>query len=209
MDLQKVNRREIEHYLGIRRRASGMDGDSTADDSAASDLSALIEDCLLELDTKVTPRHVFRTFPLHTDELSRLDLTCFTVCSRDLAKNLAGCTEVLLFAATLGEGADFLIRRYEKTQMSRAMVMQAAAAAMIESYCNELNEAWREAYEAKGRALHPRFSCGYGDFALEHQRDFLRVLEMEKRLGIRLTEGLLMVPSKSVTAVIGITPAAA
>lgn len=197
MDLNRVNRNEILHYLGMHGAAP--------DERTA----ALIEECLSELNTKVAPKHVFRTFPLHVslpeeDEAPLLDLGCFTVRSRDLAKNLAGCSEVLLFAATIGDGADFLIRRYEKTQMSRAVILQAAAAAMIEAYCNEINDAWKEEYAAKGCALHPRYSCGYGDFALEYQKEFMRVLEMEKRLGIRLTDGLLMVPTKSVTAVIGI-----
>ena len=44
----------------------------------------------------------------------------------------------------------------------------------------------------------------YGDLALDHQKDFMRILQMDK-IGISLLESLLMVPSKSVTAIIGIT----
>ena len=43
--------------------------------------------------------------------------------------------------ATLGAGADFLLRRYGVLDMGRAVVMQAASAAMIESYCNLENAA--------------------------------------------------------------------
>ncbi|MBP3731219.1 MAG: hypothetical protein J6I40_07110, partial [Mailhella sp.] len=49
-----------------------------------------------------------------------------------------------------------------------------------------------------------RFSPGYGDFALEHQRDFARFLDMPRNAGISLSDTLLMTPSKSVTAVIGV-----
>ena len=193
MDLSLVNRREIAQYLGIR----------TGEPDAET--SALIEDCLLELNEKVSPAHVFRTFPLVlSGDGEGIDFTCFQVKSKNLYRNLEGCEEVLLFAATIGQGADFLIRRYEKTKMSRAAVCQAAAAAMIEAYCNEINDHWKREYEAKGCFLKPRFSCGYGDFALAHQKDYLRVLEMDKRLGIHLNDALLMVPTKSVTAVIGI-----
>lgn len=193
MDLETVNRREIAGYLGIKN--------GEPDEK----MRGLIEECLLELNEKVSPKHVFRVFPLVlcADE-ETIDFTCFPVKSRNLYRNLAGCEEVLLFAATIGQGADFIIRRYEKTKMSRALVCQAAAAAMIEAYCNELNDNWKREYEAKGCFLKPRFSCGYGDFALAHQKDFLRVLEMEKHLGIHLNDALLMVPTKSVTAVIGI-----
>ena len=88
--------------------------------------------------------------------------------------------------------------------------MQAAAAAMVEAYCNELNAMWKKEYLEKGLYLRPRFSPGYGDFPLSVQKQILDGLEAGKRIGITLTEGYLMMPSKSVTAVIGVsrTPAA-
>ena len=196
MDLTTVNRREIAGYLGARQGVM---------DAA---LAALVEDCLLELNETVSPRHVSLTAALSVEnaeaEKPLLSFAGLRVNTRDLARNLSGCDEVLLFAATIGEGADCVIRKYENTKLSRAAVCQAAAAAMIEAYCNTLNAEWKREYEAQGRFLRPRFSCGYGDFALAHQRDFLRVLEMEKRIGVHLNDALLMLPTKSVTAVIGI-----
>ena len=49
----------------------------------------------------------------------------------------------------------------------------------------------------------PRFSPGYGDFPLECQGMLLEALEAGKRIGIKLTDSLLMMPSKSVSAVMG------
>ena len=194
MNLADVSRNEIMRYLGGRADA--------ADDA----MRALIEDVLSEMYEKITPKHVFHTYPLTITDADKplIDMTCMQVRSKDLARNLAGCTEVLLFAATIGEGADFLTRRYEKTDMSRASVCQAAGAALVEAYCDEINDTWKREYAAEGKRLRPRFSCGYGDFPLSYQKNFMDVLQMDKRLGIRLTDGLLMVPTKSVTAVIGI-----
>ena len=59
-----------------------------------------------------------------------------------------------------------------------------------------------------GWGLRPRFSPGYGDFPLEYQRELLGVLDAAKRIGLTLTDSLLMAPSKSVTAVIGVYEAA-
>lgn len=56
----------------------------------------------------------------------------------NLARNLADCGRILVFAATLGTGADYLIGKYNRLQMSKAVVMQAAAAAMIEEYCDRV-----------------------------------------------------------------------
>lgn len=53
--------------------------------------------------------------------------------------------------------------------------------------------------------LRPRFSPGYGDFRLSCQQFFFDALEISKRIGVYLTESFLMVPFKSITAVIGIS----
>lgn len=125
--------------------------------------------------------------------------------SRSLSSNLRGCEYVYLMAATLGIGPDRLIARASVTHMSRAVTLQAAAAAMIEAWCDEVNQKIiREASE-QGLYCRPRFSPGYGDFPLEYQQDFAQILRLQKEIGVSLTESLLMIPTKSVTAIIGIT----
>ena len=214
----EINRREIYRYLGIK---PNMEPDAATEQ--------LAEECIRELMEKCRPRAYARWFPLRVCETSGayetvdtraepgagkaqdapdsplLDFSCFQVWSRSLAKNLQGCSEVILFAATIGEGADLLARKYGRINVAKAVVMQAAAAAMIEAFCDEENEKLRAEAAEKGLYLRPRFSPGYGDFSLNHQRDFARVLEMQKTVGITLTESLLMLPSKSVTAVIGVS----
>ncbi len=126
--------------------------------------------------------------------------------SRGLCRNLQGCREAYLMAATLGPEADILVRRAMVRSPADGAVMQAAQAAMIEAVCDAFQEELRQKAEAEGLVLRPRFSPGYGDFALEHQRDFERLLHMSSAIGVTLTESLLMVPTKSVTAVIGLSP---
>ena len=125
--------------------------------------------------------------------------------SRSLSRNLRGCENVYLMAATLGIGPDRLIARASVRHMSRAVTLQAAAAAMIEVWCDEVNQKIiREASE-QGLYCRPRFSPGYGDFPLEYQQDFAQILRIQKEIGVSLTESFLMIPTKSVTAIIGIT----
>lgn len=109
-----------------------------------------------------------------------MNLTCFQVSSRDLVKNLSGCSQVLLFAATLGMGPDQQIQKYSRLETSRAVILQAAAAALIESVCDEKNEELRLYYEGEGYFLRPRFSPGYGDFSISYQRDLLDALQASK-----------------------------
>ena len=57
---------------------------------------------------------------------------------------------------------------------------------------------------APGERLIMRFSPGYGDWALSAQRELLRMLDASRTVGVSLTDTMLMVPSKSVSAVIGV-----
>jgi len=189
-----MNLKETLRYLGYKR--------SNADEQTLR----LVRECWQELEKKAEKRCCFREFPLAFGD-GKIDMGCFQTESRALGKNLGGCSRVVLFAATLGIQADNLIRRYSRLEMSRAVVVQAAAAAMLEDYCDQVNEEARQEYEKKGLYLRPRFSPGYGDFPLECQPALIRGLDAGKRIGITLTDSLLMVPSKSVTAVIGVSPA--
>ena len=107
-----------------------------------------------------------------------------------------------IFAATIGPGADTIIRRYSGSSSLKPAVLQAIGAAAIEAYADEVTEQIKTAFPN----IKMRFSPGYGDFSLEHQKDFFRLLELEKNLGMNLNNALLMTPTKSITAVIGILP---
>lgn len=187
----RVEQKELYRYLGY--------GNKEPD----AEIRALAEDCLKELAGAVRPRFFSREFPLRLLPDQTVDVSCFAVRSQNLWRNLQGCEKVILFAATLGTGVDLLLRRYSRLSMSRALVLQAAGTAAIEAFCDEENERLKDEYEEQGYYLRPRFSPGYGDVPLSIQRDLLGILEAEKRVGITLTDSLIMIPSKSVTAVIG------
>ena len=57
----------------------------------------------------------------------------------------------------------------------------------------------------EGYYIRPRFSPGYGDFDIAHQDMILRMLDTAKKIGLTLTGGNMLTPSKSVTAVIGLS----
>ena len=161
--------------------------------------------CAARLQATVQPRSVFRRFTLTQTGTDTLTIADVTIHSSNLARNLRGCTGVYLMAATLGIGADRLIARASAVRMSDAVLYQAAAAAMIETYCDEVNDTIKAAASREGLFCRPRFSPGYGDFSIEHQRDFSRLLDTPRAIGLTVTESCLLAPVKSVTAMIGLT----
>ena len=124
--------------------------------------------------------------------------------SESIARVMSGCSRMLVFGATLGTEADILIKRETAVNIAMGAVMQAAAAAYIEEYCDELQTELNERFSAVGEPLGDRFSPGYGDFALEYQRELFRILDCPRQIGLTLTDNYIMIPSKSVTAVIPI-----
>ena len=168
-----------------------------ADDEAAG---VLVDTVFLKLRNEVQARHVLQK---HSCQIlgDGVLLDCgvkFT--SKDLAKHLTGCQEVLLLAATLGSKLDIAIRRLVLGSVAEGAAAQAVAATIIEGYCDEVQERVESNLHQR-----PRFSPGYGDWDLAEQRKLFAILECEKKLGLTLTDGLMMAPSKSVTAVIGLS----
>ena len=191
---------ETLRYLGIREK--------DPDEALAKKAGA----CLAVLEKAVRPRCVQRTFPVSAEEdaaTGRYTVTVgndWVIESRDLFRNLEGCRFVVLVACTLGEEADRIIRRSQVLSMADTAFYQAACTALIEAYTDSVNEKIEAEAKARGFVTRPRYSPGYGDCVLETQRDFFDRLGVTKAIGITLTEGMLMVPEKSVTAFIGLRP---
>lgn len=191
-----IDRQEVLRYLGYR---------GTTPDK---EILKTIADCAQELSEAATPHHILQMVALSRPEEDTLEFAGVAVHSRDLYQHLSGCKEAVLFAATLGAPVDLRLERCAKFSMGRAVVMQACAASLIESYCDECQEPIAQDAAKRGLYLRPRYSPGYGDFDIIHQRDFLTVLDCPKRIGLTMTDSFMLAPSKSVTAVIGLTPEA-
>lgn len=185
------NRKEIYRYLGYGRQQPD------------ERVCKTVEEMIILLEKTAKPKNIWRIFPLNLSSEEDIDFSCFHAVSKNLFKNLKGCTQAVLFAATLGIEVDRLLQRYTRLEMSKAVILQASAASMIESYCDQVNEEIREYALKEGYYLHPRFSPGYGDFKIDHQKEIIGVLECPKKIGLTLTDSYIMLPSKSVTAVIG------
>ena len=102
-----------------------------------------------------------------------------------------------------GSTADRRLRRFSALDLPRAAVWQAGCAAYLEEYIDGMEDGLRR--EAPGLYLRPRFSPGYGDLDISHQRAMFDLLELEKRLGLSLTQTQMMLPEKSVTAIAGLS----
>jgi cobalamin-dependent methionine synthase I len=199
---ERVNLREVYRYLGY--------GKNTPDD----DIKAVIDEVIDSLIDVIKPKNIYKIYncQIEGNEIilrgngRKSDIIIIN--SKNLSDNLWNCRMVVLMAATLGLEADKLMQKYEIINMAKASITQSCGAACIEAYCNILQERiLEEVINGIGEKLYlrPRFSPGYGDVPLTVQKDIFEALECTKRIGLTLTDSLLMYPTKSVTAFIGLT----
>jgi len=189
----EISSKEVLRYLGFH----GAEANART--------SAVIEEMIAVFAANVTPKSMYGIWDCQID-ISVVVIGGITINSKNLAKHLTDCRRAVLLAATLGPQADTLIRRYSVQDMEKAVVAQAVCAAMIEAYCDEITGKIENEFTQNKElcGLHPvtRFSPGYGDFDIAHQKDILNLLNC-RRIGLTLTDGNMLIPSKSITAVIG------
>ena len=173
-DLPPVNSNEVWRYSGCRQ---------LPEDKAMLDLmDEVLTECKRSARGQVV-YGVYKEFPFKTE-------------SQGLAKLLSGCSEVVIFAATVGLDFDRLVGRYKRVSPSKALLIQALGAERVEALCDMFCSGF------EGRTT--RYSPGYGDLPIDAQKDIFDLLRVEEKIGISLNESLLMTPTKSVTAIFGI-----
>ncbi len=185
ISLPAIDRKEALRYAGVKGRDDGTE--------------SLLLECVKACESVFTPR------------------VCYLLADRSILSQIEGATEskslqealgdgerILLFSATVGIEIDRLIARYASVAPAKALLFQAIGAERIEATCEEFCKQINEKLRAEGKGLYRRFSPGYGDFPLTAQRDIFRLLDSSKRIGLTLTDSLMMSPTKSVTAIVGI-----
>ena len=156
------------------------------------------------LSAQFRPRHVCKVCELDFQgEEIFLCGTAVVLKGGTALKMLAQCHRAALLACTLGARFDLALTAVQARDMARAVILDACGSALVEQGCDEAEKELSARFP--GRYLTDRFSPGYGDLPLELQRDICAVLDTPRRLGLHVTESLLLNPVKSVTAVIGLS----
>lgn len=188
--LDESDRGEILRYLGYR----------------GNEITEVVENKLFEAvslaNSIIAPKAVWRPFSIvNTNEGLSLSDTDYVLCGASITKHLSGYERVILFCVTLGFEFDREVERRMVTDPTLAVILNAAGIQAIEKCADYVQKEVEEELLVKTGV---RFSPGYGDFSLENQKDFVRLLNTERMVGVRLSRNNLMSPLKSVTAVCGL-----
>lgn len=184
--------RDAARYLGIRGKPAG-------------EALAVLESAYPMAQEAALPRSLMRRAAMRACEGRLMIADVLAIPSLDLCRLFAGAREGLALAVTLGAPLDALVRRLMLTDPALGAAVGACASALVDEYIDGLLEEQSAALAAEGLRLSPRFSPGYGDAPLSCQGPLLSWLEA-RRIGISLTSGGLMLPEKSVTALMALRP---
>lgn len=188
-----IDKNEVLRYLGYK----GQILDENTKD--------LIEKCVDEIKTLIKERYIYKFFEIQKfDEKTILKDCTLELSGKDIAAHLKYSDICVLLAVTLGSAVDTKIRYYEKSNMTRALILDACATTAVEEICDRVCRIIEEKVKTQGKILTSRFSPGYGDLPLGVQGDFISVLEANKAIGLTASAHNILIPRKSVTAIIGV-----
>ncbi len=188
-DAPPFKRNEILRYSGIKQEAPEM--------------TKIVDECIKEATDKAVYRVCYSEISVQMEN-DEVDFGFAKVVSSDLSKNLYLCNSAVVFAATAGIELDRLTAKYSRISPAKALIFQGIGAERIECLCDLFNNEISCLKEKEGKFTRPRFSPGYGDLPLEFQKDIFKFLDCPVKIGLTLNDSLLMSPTKSVTAIIGI-----
>ena len=190
-----VNKEDIARYLGYKGKV--LD----------EEIEKAVDLAVVQLREIATPKVIYRLFALKKkEEQIEVEGTTLVLEGQSIRRLLKACDQCFLLAVTLGQAVDERIRcgQVQRENLSQSVILDVCASSMVEEICNQVNEKLEKEWLAKGSYLTDRFSPGYGDLPLEVQQPFCQVLDTPRQIGLQVMRSGLMVPSKSITAIIGI-----
>ncbi len=188
-----IDKKEMLRYAGHKGDIVPANIDKAADEVLAGCKAA------------VTPRSVVRRFGI-TEVTGGVQITGTDLVLQgdDIKKHLSGCDECYIICVTAGIGADGFIRTMMAVDTVHGLLADGAATAAVESCCDTVENRLRQEVKKEGKYLTWRYSPGYGDFPFTQQPDILALLQADKFIGVTCTDSCMMIPAKSVTAIMGI-----
>ena len=121
-----------------------------------------------------------------------------------IGSHLAGCDKVIALAATVGETIEETVTKsFEEGAYAASVLLDAAATTAVEQVADAMEKTIRPKAAAKGYGMRWRLSPGYGDWPIEQQPELIRLTGAEN-IGLHLSSSMMLIPRKSITAIIGL-----
>lgn len=193
MDKFFIDKLEVLRYLGHKGQI------------VESELNNDIENLINIVATSIKPRYIFESYDISREvDGIHLNGTQLILKGNDIKSCLENCDRVYLMAVTLGVEMERLIRVRQSKSLTEAVILDSIATAYVEEVCDKIEEDIYNKESELAKSLSFRYSPGYGDLPLEIQKDFVRTLNATRIIGLTVSQSDLLIPRKSVTAILGV-----
>ncbi len=123
---------------------------------------------------------------------------------KSIGNHLNDCNKVICMAVTVGENIEKEVtKKFQKGEYTSSILLDAAATTAVEQAADAIEKAIEQNPLIRGYSMRWRFSPGYGDWSLSQQVNLFHLSNAET-IGIRLSSSMMMIPRKSITAIIGL-----
>lgn len=197
--LIEIDKKEVLRYLQYKNQ------------EIKNDLSEIIKECINDTKEIINPRFIYRKYNIKKLKSSNskgevyLEGANLILQSDDVYNLLRECDECILMSATLGLEIEKEIRKLTYTDLTKGIIIDACATTAIEEVCDIVQASIEKELLKKGKHITYRYSPGYGDLPIEKNVDINNILNTQKEIGLTVTNSGIMIPRKSVVALIGVS----
>lgn len=170
-------------------------------------LALIIDDAIKQCLETAHPAYTYKIYPIsHTSSGVEIGGSGLFLEGKDIYNHLTGCDTCALMGVTIGAMFDHRLNMLQTADQAKSIIFNSCGSALVEQVCDAVEA---EILAKTGKKKHNfRFSPGYGDLPLSAQKTIFKLLTPEKLAGITLTPSNLLVPVKSVTAILGLSDTA-
>ncbi|BFK80627.1 vitamin B12 dependent-methionine synthase activation domain-containing protein [Clostridium baratii] len=188
-----IDEKEVLRYLGYKGQ------------KIEEELLLKISDTIEEGKKLFAPKIIYKEYPINILENGvEVIGTTLVLEGNDIKKLLIDSSRCILMAATIGNYIEKKIRLYERIDLTRGMILDSVSTTAVEDLCDKVCDLIEKDIIEDFEELTFRYSPGYGDLSLNIQKNFIEVLDATRKIGVNVSEHMLLFPRKSVTAIVGI-----
>lgn len=190
-----INRGEVLRYLGYKKGVTEL----------PPDVDRLIEEETAHAMELIRPQGSWRTFKVHAREenLITVDGAPLSVTGPKIIKALGEIDSLTALVVTIGSQLEEAVSAFfEKGELARASILDSIGSDAVEETAEHLNRLLDEEAAREGHYLSSRLSPGYGDWDLAVQPELVMAAGGEG-IGVRVTPEKLLIPRKTVSAILG------
>ncbi|SDE77318.1 hypothetical protein [Sporomusa acidovorans] len=183
---------ETKRYAGLRQKAEFP--------------SVLLTEACTQAQLLAMPKGIWQLYAYDQDLHTIIANDPLILTADSIIKHLAGAVEVAVMAVTIGLPLEQEVSNlFLQNKYTLGLLLDAAGTTAVETACDAVCHIIAEQASHAGLAAGSRFSPGYGDWSIHIQPEILKLAGGDD-IGLSVTDTKMLVPRKSVTAIVGLYP---